>query len=105
MVNFKKLTDRAKGVVDKRGGTDSLKQDFGELKNIAKGEGSIKEKAKKAADAVKDPSRKGADPSAADSQHDADAARAAGAQRPQPATDSADAADDIPESAPPHRSK
>ena len=105
MVNFKKLTDRAKDAVEKRGGTDSLKQDFGELRNIAKGEGTLKEKAKKAADAVKDPGREGPDPTAADDRQDADAARAVGAQRPQPATDSADAADDIPESASPHRSK
>ena len=27
MVNFKKLTDKAKDVVDKRGGVDSLKED------------------------------------------------------------------------------
>ena len=102
MVNFKKLTDRAKGVVDKRGGTDSLKEDFGELKNIAKGEGTLKEKAKRAAGAVKDPGKKGPDPTAADGQHDSDAARAAGVQRPQPA---ADVHENTPESDQPHRSK
>ena len=107
MVNLRKLTDKAKDAVEKRGGTDSLKQDFGELKNIAKGEGSLKEKARKAADAVKAPGSKGPDPTAADGQHDADAARTVGAQRPQPATDSADQADvaGTPESSPPHRSK
>jgi hypothetical protein len=102
MVNFKKLTDRAKGVVDKRGGSDSLKEDFGELKNIAKGEGTLKEKAKRAKDAVKDPGTKGPDPTAADGQHDSDAARAAGVQRPQPTTD---VHENTPESDPPHRSK
>lgn len=55
MVNFKRLADRAKDVVEKRGGTDALKQDADELKNIAKGKGSLKEKAMAAKDAVKDP--------------------------------------------------
>ena len=32
MVNFKKLTDKAKVVVDKRGGVESLKEDAQELR-------------------------------------------------------------------------
>ena len=32
MVNFRSLADRAKKVVDKRGGTDALKEDAEELK-------------------------------------------------------------------------
>ena len=59
MVNFKRLTDRAKDVVEKRGGVDSLKQDADELRKIAKGKGSLKDKAKAAGKAVKDPGRKG----------------------------------------------
>jgi hypothetical protein len=58
MVNFKRLTDRAKKVTDKRGGMDSLKEDAGELKDIAKGQGSIKDKAKAAGKAIKDPGAK-----------------------------------------------
>ena len=61
MVNFKQLTDRAKNLIDKRGGSDALKEDAGELKDIAKGEGSLKDKAKAAADAVKDPGAEGPD--------------------------------------------
>jgi hypothetical protein len=61
MVNFKRLADRAKNVVDKRGGTDALKEDAKELREIAKGKGSLKEKAKAAAEAVKDPGTKGAE--------------------------------------------
>ena len=57
MVNFKTLTDKAKDVVDKRGGTDSLKEDASELRDIAKGEGSLKDKAKAAG--VKEPGVKG----------------------------------------------
>ena len=55
MINFKRLSDQAKKVVDKRGGTDSLKEDAEELRGIAKGKGSLKDKAKAAAKAVKEP--------------------------------------------------
>jgi hypothetical protein len=55
MVNFRRLTDRAKKIVDKRGGTDALKEDAEELKDIATGKGSLKDKAKAAGEAVKDP--------------------------------------------------
>ena len=40
MVNFRRLTDQAKKLVDKRGGTDALKEDAGELKDIACGKGT-----------------------------------------------------------------
>ena len=59
MVNFRSITDKAKELVEKRGGTESLKQDAAELKDIATGEGSIKDKAKAAVDAVKDPGGEG----------------------------------------------
>jgi hypothetical protein len=55
MVDFKKLADRAKSAVDKRGGTESLKEDFTELKDIAKSKGSLSDKAKEAVAAIKDP--------------------------------------------------
>lgn len=61
MVNFKKLADKAKDQVDKRGGSDSLKGDLDELKGIAKGKGSIKDKAKAAGQAIKEPGAKGED--------------------------------------------
>jgi hypothetical protein len=64
-MDFKKLANRAKTVVDKRGGTDALKQDLNELKDIAKGQGTVKDKAKAAADALKDPGKKGDDTPAA----------------------------------------
>ncbi len=59
MVNFKRLSDQAKKVVDKRGGMDSLKGDASELRDIAKGKGSLKDKAKAAGKAIKDPGAKG----------------------------------------------
>jgi hypothetical protein len=61
MVNLRRLTDQAKKIVEKRGGTDALKEDADELKDIAKGKGSLKDKAKAAGDALKDPGAKGPD--------------------------------------------
>jgi hypothetical protein len=61
MVNLKRFADRAKKVVDKRGGVDSVKEDASELRGIAKGEGSLKDKAKAAGKAIKDPGAKGPD--------------------------------------------
>jgi hypothetical protein len=60
-MDFKKLTQQARRVIDKRGGTESLKQDAQELKDIAAGKGTAKDKAKRAADAIKRP---GAEPGA-----------------------------------------
>lgn len=63
-MDFKKLTNRAKAMVGKRGGTDALKDDLNELKDIAKGQGTVKDKAKAAADALKDPGKKDDTPAA-----------------------------------------
>ncbi len=63
-MDLSKLTDKAKKLVEERGGMDSLKEDAAELKDIATGEGSISDKAKAALDAVKDPGRPGEDPPA-----------------------------------------
>ena len=54
-MDLKGIASRAKQLVDKRGGTDALKEDAGELKDIAKGSGSLTDKAKAAAEAIKDP--------------------------------------------------
>lgn len=61
MVNFRRLADQAKKIVDKRGGTEALKEDAEELKDIAKGKGSLKDKAKASADAVKEPGAAGSE--------------------------------------------
>ncbi|MGK2936354.1 MAG: hypothetical protein ACSLFR_00905 [Solirubrobacteraceae bacterium] len=61
-MNFKKLTQQAKKIVDQRGGTESLKQDARELQTIAKSKGSVSDKAKKAADALKEPGARGQRP-------------------------------------------
>lgn len=54
-MDFKKLTNQAKLAIDKRGGTDALKADLAGLKEVAQGKGTMKEKAKAAADALKEP--------------------------------------------------
>ncbi len=54
MVNFKKLADRAKDVVEKQGGPDALKDKAGKMKQAASGKGSIGDKAKAAAAVAKD---------------------------------------------------
>ncbi len=54
-MDWKQIAGRAKQVVDKRGGSDSVKQDAAELRDIAKGEGTLSEKLGRAAQAIKEP--------------------------------------------------
>ncbi len=54
-MDFKKMFDKGKKMVDDRGGVDSLKEDAKELADIAKAKGSLTDKAKEAAAAVKEP--------------------------------------------------
>jgi hypothetical protein len=58
-MDLKRLFNKGKKVVDERGGVDSLKEDAGELTDIAKGKGSLSDKAKEAAAAIKDPGAPG----------------------------------------------
>jgi hypothetical protein len=58
-MDFKKLADKAKKKIDERGGVESLKADAEELKKVAKGKGSLADKAKAAAQAIKDPGERG----------------------------------------------
>lgn len=55
MFDFKKLAQSASDLVNKRGGTKSVQEDAGELMDIAKGEGSLTDKAKRGAEALKEP--------------------------------------------------
>jgi hypothetical protein len=54
-MDLKRLTNRAKDLVEKRGGAESVKEDATELKDIAAGKGALKDKAKAAAEAIKEP--------------------------------------------------
>lgn len=58
-MKLNKLFDKAKKTIDERGGVDALKADAQELKGIATGKGSLKDKAKDAAAAIKDPGAPG----------------------------------------------
>jgi hypothetical protein len=60
-MDFKSLQRKAKQLIDRRGGTDSLKADAEELRDIAKGPGSLADKSKRAGEALKDPGAEGSD--------------------------------------------
>jgi hypothetical protein len=76
MMDFKQLSNKAKELVEKRGGSDSLKEDAEELKDIAKGEGSVADKAKAAASAIKEPGADEPDASPAEAAPETERARA-----------------------------
>lgn len=57
-MDFKRLSQQAKHLFDRRGGSKSLKEDADELRDIARGQGSLSDKAKAAADAIKEPGAK-----------------------------------------------
>mgnify|MGYP000928886792 CR=1 FL=1 len=48
------LTNQAKDLVDKAGGTDKLKEEAEQLKDVATGDGSVQDKAKKAFESLTD---------------------------------------------------
>jgi hypothetical protein len=54
-VDWKRVADQAKKVIDERGGPESLKEDADELRDIAEGPGTLADKAKKAAEALREP--------------------------------------------------
>jgi len=58
-MNFKSLRRKAEQMIEKRGGNQSVKEDAQELMDIAKGQGGIGDKAKRAGEALKDPGAKG----------------------------------------------
>ncbi len=54
-MDWQKAVQKAKKVVEQRGGSESVKADAREVKDILKGEGTMSEKLKEAAAAVKEP--------------------------------------------------
>jgi len=60
-MDLKRLTDQAKRLIDKRGGTKALEEDAMELKDVATKDESFADKAKDAASAIKDPGAPGDD--------------------------------------------
>jgi len=59
-MDLNKLKKQAQDLVEKRGGTDALKEDAEELKDIATGKGSMTDKGKASVEAIKDPGKPGA---------------------------------------------
>jgi hypothetical protein len=80
-MDFKSLQRKAKHLIDRRGGTDSVKADADELKDIAKGPGSVTDKAKRAGDALKEPGAKRPDTPASPHSPDTDKSGPAGTDR------------------------
>ena len=56
-MKLNRIAEKAKQMIDRRGGMESLKEDLQEVKEAATGRGSVKDKARAAADAVKTPGR------------------------------------------------
>ena len=58
-MDFNKLMDKAKGMFDKRGGTESAKKDAEEVKDIATSDAGLSEKGRESVEAIKDPGAPG----------------------------------------------
>jgi hypothetical protein len=58
-MDLSRLTTKAKDMFAKRGGSEAAKQDAQELKDIARSDASMGDKAKQAMDALKDPGAPG----------------------------------------------
>jgi hypothetical protein len=58
-MDLKKLTDSVKNMVQKRGGVQSVKEDAGELRDIARSDHSMADKAREASAAIKEPGAEG----------------------------------------------
>ena len=56
-MRWNRLTETAKKTLDSRGGTEGLKRDAEQLREIARGKGSAKDKARRAAEALKQTDR------------------------------------------------
>lgn len=61
-MDLSRLTSRAKDMFAKRGGTEAAKEDAQELKDIARSDASLGDKAKAGFEAIKDPGAPGAEP-------------------------------------------
>lgn len=64
-MDFKRMTDRAKQLVDAAGGTEGVKDKATDLKRIATGQGSLGDKAKAAAEVVREDPQATGEPAAA----------------------------------------
>jgi hypothetical protein len=58
-MRWNRLAETAKKTLDSRGGTEGLKRDAEQLREIARGQGSPKDKARRAAEALKQTGERG----------------------------------------------
>ncbi len=65
-MDLNRLKAKAKSLFEQRGGSQALKEDAQELKDIATGPGSLTDKGKAAMDAIKEPGARGGGASAAE---------------------------------------
>ncbi len=72
-MDWKTMADKAKQTFQQRGGADAAKEDAGELRDIARGQGSLTDKAKEAAAALREPGAHHPDSPDAPSQDEAGA--------------------------------
>ena len=61
-MNLGSLTSKAKELFTRRGGTEAAKEDAQELKDIARSDASLGDKAKEGFEALKDPGAPGTEP-------------------------------------------
>jgi hypothetical protein len=64
-MNLNRLTSKAKDIFARRGGADAAKKDAQELKDIARSDASLGDKAKAGVEALKDPGTAGGERSPA----------------------------------------
>jgi hypothetical protein len=60
-MSWKAMADKARQVFQQRGGSQAAKEDAEELRNVARGQGSVADKAKQAAAAIREPGAHDAD--------------------------------------------
>ena len=82
-MDLSRLTSRAKDIFAKRGGSEAAKKDAQELKDIARSDASLSDKAKAGVEALKEPGAPGAErgPGAEERRPGAEEQRPAGEER------------------------
>jgi hypothetical protein len=84
-MDLRRLTSRAKDMFAKRGGTEAAKQDAQELKDIARSDASLGDKAKAGLEALKEPGAPGGERSPGGGEpHPGGEERRPGAEEPKP---------------------
>ena len=87
-MDLNRLTSKAKNIFARRGGTDAAKKDAQELKDIARSDASLGDKAKAGVEALKEPGAPGAERSpGGEERRPAGEEREPAREEPRPATE------------------